>query len=163
MSLIPSFFGAGRRTNVFDPFSLDVWDPFYDFPFSTSTAVSAPRSDVMNETAAVANTRIDWRETPEAHIFKADLPGLRKEEVKVEIEEGNVLQISGERTREKEDKNDTWHRVERSSGRFLRRFRLPENAKVDQVKANMDNGVLTVTVPKAEVKRPDVKPIQITG
>ena len=74
-----------------------------------------------------------------------------------------MLQISGERTREKEDKNDTWHRVERSSGRFLRRFRLPENAKVDQVKANMEHGVLTVTVPKEEVKRPDVKPIQITG
>ncbi|KAI9078353.1 hypothetical protein K1719_037359 [Acacia pycnantha] len=157
MSLIPSFFGTGRRTNVFDPFSLDVWDPFQDF------AVSAPRSDVANETAAIANTRIDWKETPEAHVFKADLPGLKKEEVKVEIEEGRVLQISGERTREKEDKNDTWHRMERSSGRFLRRFRLPENAKVEQVKASMDNGVLTVTVPKEEVKRPDVKPIQITG
>ncbi|KAK4277885.1 hypothetical protein QN277_015811 [Acacia crassicarpa] len=157
MSLIPSFFGTGRRTNVFDPFSLDVWDPFQDF------AISAPRSDVTNETAAIANTRIDWKETPEAHVFKADLPGLKKEEVKVEIEEGRVLQISGERTREKEDKSDTWHRMERSSGRFLRRFRLPENAKVEQVKASMDNGVLTVTVPKEEVKRPDVKPIQITG
>lgn len=160
MSLIPSFFGTGRRTNIFDPFSLDVWDPFQDFP---SAVVSAPRSDFANETTAIANTRIDWRETPEAHVFKADLPGLRKEEVKVEIEEGRVLQISGERTKEKEDKNDTWHRVERSSGRFMRRFRLPENAKVDQVKAAMENGVLTVTVPKEEVKRPDVKSVQITG
>lgn len=155
MSLIPSFFGTGRRT--FDPFSLDRWDPFQDF------AISGPRSDVASETAAIANTRIDWKETPEAHVFKADLPGLKKEEVKVEIEEGRVLQISGERTKEKEDKNDTWHRVERSSGHFLRRFRLPENAKVDQVKAAMENGVLTVTVPKEEVKKPDVKPIQITG
>jgi len=156
MSLIPSFFGTGRRTNVFDPFSLDVWDPF-------ETALSFPRSEVSNETAAIANTRIDWKETPEAHVFKADLPGLKKEEVKVEIEEGRVLQISGQRTKEKEDKNEKWHRVERSSGSFLRRFRLPENAKVNEVKASMENGVLTVTVPKEEVKKPDVKPVQITG
>ncbi|TKY50585.1 17.3 kDa class I heat shock protein [Spatholobus suberectus] len=152
MSLIPSFFG--RRTNIFDPFSLDVWDPFQGFPGGSA---------LSDETAAIANTRIDWKETPEAHVFKADLPGLKKEEVKVEIEEGRVLQISGQRSKEKEDKNDTWHRVERSSGSFLRRFRLPENAKVDQVKAAMENGVLTVTVPKEEVKRPDVKPVQITG
>ncbi|KAI4299473.1 hypothetical protein L6164_032933 [Bauhinia variegata] len=162
MSLIPSFFG-GRRTSTFDPFSLDVWDPFQDFPFISSTALSAPRSELASETAAIANTRIDWKETPEAHVFKADLPGLKKEEVKVEIEDGNVLQISGQRSREKEDKNDTWHRVERSSGQFLRRFRLPENAKVDHVKASMENGVLTVTVPKQEIKKPDVKPIQITN
>ncbi|WJX68696.1 hypothetical protein P8452_53040 [Trifolium repens] len=51
-----------------------------------------------------------------------------------------------------EDKNDQWHRLERSSGKFLRRFRLPENAKIDQVKANMENGVLTEIVPKEEVK-----------
>ncbi|XP_028083810.1 17.6 kDa class I heat shock protein-like isoform X2 [Camellia sinensis] len=77
-------------------------------------------------------------------MFKADLPGL-KEEVTVEIEEDDrVLQISGERNFE-EEKNDTWHRVERSSGRFTRRFRLPENAKMDAVKASMENGELTVT------------------
>ncbi|XP_004307593.1 PREDICTED: 17.8 kDa class I heat shock protein-like [Fragaria vesca subsp. vesca] len=157
MSLIPgSFFGNDRRSNIFDPFSLDIWDPFQDFPLTTSR--SAPRS----ETAAVANTRIDWKETPEAHVFKADLPGLKKEEVKVEVEEGKVLQISGERKVEKEDKSDKWHRVERSSGKFLRRFRLPENAKVGEVKAAMKNGVLTVTVPKQEVKKPDVKAIQIS-
>ncbi|KAH7537482.1 17.8 kDa class I heat shock protein [Ziziphus jujuba] len=161
MSLIPSFFG-GRRTNVFDPFSSDIWDPFHDFPFTT-TSLSAPRSNFANETAAIANTRIDWKETPEAHVFKADLPGLKKEEVKVEVEEGRVLQISGERSKEKEEKNDKWHRVERSSGKFLRRFRLPENAKVEQVKATMENGVLTVTVPKEEVKKPDVKTIDISG
>ena len=95
-------------------------------------------------------------------MFKADLPGVKKEEVKVEVEEGRTLQISGDRWVEKEEKNDKWHRVERSSGKFMRRFRLPENVKVDEVKAAMENGVLTVTVPKAEVKKPDVKAIDIS-
>ncbi|KAG2399355.1 hypothetical protein LR48_Vigan04g144800 [Vigna angularis] len=153
MSLIPSLFG-GRRSNVFDPFSLDVWDPFKDFQFPSSLSA---------ENSGFVNTRVDWKETPEAHVLKADIPGLKKEQVKVEIEDDKVLQISGERNVEKEDKNDKWHRVERSSGKFLRKFGLPENAKVDQVKASIENGVLTVTIPKEEVKKPDVKPIQISG
>ncbi|KAL5581018.1 hypothetical protein UlMin_013460 [Ulmus minor] len=158
MSLIPSIFG-GRRTNVFDPFSLDVWDPFDGL--YTSVEANTPSS--ARETSTFANTKIDWKETPEAHIFKADLPGLKKEEVKVEVEEGRVLQISGERNREQEEKNEKWHRVERSSGKFLRRFRLPENAKLDQVKASLENGVLIVTVPKEEEKKPEVKAIDISG
>ncbi|XP_076892095.1 17.5 kDa class I heat shock protein-like [Bidens hawaiensis] len=153
MSIIPSLFGD-RRSSVFDPFSsLDVWDPFRDFQVPSFS----------NETSALVNTRVDWKETPEAHVFKADLPGIKKEEVKVEVEDGNILQISGQRNIEKEDKSDTWHRVERSSGSFTRRFRLPENAKMEDVKAAMENGVLTFTVPKAEVKKPDVKSIDISG
>ncbi|XVF05518.1 hypothetical protein REPUB_Repub05bG0179000 [Reevesia pubescens] len=100
---------------------------------------------------------------PEAHVFKADLPGLKKEEVKVEVEEGRILQISGERSKEQEEKNKKWHRIERSSGKFLRMFRLPENAKMDQVKASMENSVLTVTVPKEEEKKPEVKSIEISS
>ncbi|KAK3023271.1 hypothetical protein RJ639_044242 [Escallonia herrerae] len=146
MALIPSFFG-GRPSDLFDPFSLDLWDPFF----------------TAGETSAFMSTRVDWKETPEAHIFKADLPGLKKEQVKVEVEEGRVLQISGERSKEQGEKNDRWHRVERSSGKFLRRFRLPENAKLDQVKASMENGVLTVTVAKEEEKKPMVTAIDISG
>ncbi|XP_052178083.1 18.5 kDa class I heat shock protein-like [Diospyros lotus] len=152
MSLIPSFFG-GRRGGVFDPFSLDVWDPLRDFPFP----------QLSGENSALVNTRVDWKETPEAHVFKADVPGLKKEEVKVEVEDDKVLQISGERNVEKEEKNDAWHRVERSSGKFMRRFRLPENAKMDEVKASMENGVLTVTIPKVEIKKLDTKAIEISG
>ncbi|XVF46612.1 hypothetical protein PTKIN_Ptkin03bG0041700 [Pterospermum kingtungense] len=158
MALIPSFFG-NRRSSVFDPFSLDVWDTFKDFAFPTSSLLTTQTP----ETSAFVNARIDWKETPEAHVFKADLPGLKKEEVKVEIEDNRMLQISGERNVEKEDKNDTWHRVERSSGKFLRRFRLPENVKMDQVKAAMEHGVLTVTVPKVEVKKPNVNTVEISG
>ncbi|CAA7402396.1 unnamed protein product [Spirodela intermedia] len=168
MSLIPAFFGR-PSTDVFDPFSLDVWDPFpRGFPFGSgdgSLSLSLPRRGWDSETSAFAAARVDWKETPEAHVFTADLPGVKKEEVKVEVEEGRILQISGQRSKEKEEKNDTWHRVERSSGGFLRRFRLPENAKVNLVRASMENGVLTVTVPKEEeqVKKPEVKSIEISG
>jgi HSP20 family protein len=136
------------RSLLSNPLSTDIWSPF-----GSST----------NEISSFARAHVDWKETPEAHVFKADLPGLKKEEVKVEIEEGRVLQISGERSVEKEDKNDKWHRVERGRGKFLRRFWLPENAKVDEVKASMENGVLTVTIPKSEEKKPEVKSIEISG
>ncbi|KAK1409406.1 hypothetical protein QVD17_35932 [Tagetes erecta] len=157
MSIIPSFF-TGSRSNVFDPFSSEIWDPFQGI-----SSVLSNLPDSSRETAAIANARVDWKETAEAHVFKADLPGLKKEEVKVEVEDGRVLQISGERSKESEEKNDKWHRIERSSGKFFRRFRLPENAKLEQVKATMENGVLTVTVPKAEEKKPAVKAIDISG
>ncbi|KAL2548185.1 17.6 kDa class I heat shock protein 2 [Forsythia ovata] len=145
MFLIPSVFG--QRSNVFDPFSLNLWEPFKDWPFNS--ALSAPaRSDLSNETSQFAATQIDWKETLKGHVFKADLPRLKKD---------------GERSRDKEEKNNTWHRIQRSSGKFLRKFRLPENAKMDQIKTSMVNGVLTVTVPKEEVKKPDVKAIAAAG
>ena len=157
MSLIPSIFG-GQRTNVFDPFSLDVWDPS-DSLFNAALTIEPPSA---RDTSAFASTRIDWKETPEAHVFKADLPGLVKEEVKVEVEEGRVLKISGERSREQEEMGDTWHRLELSSGSFVRRFRLPDNARLDQVKASMENGVLTVTVPKVVSTPAAVRAIDIS-
>ncbi|KAF5750889.1 hypothetical protein HS088_TW03G01229 [Tripterygium wilfordii] len=126
-----------------DPFYLDVWEPFTIIP---------PRPAFSNETASLFNARIDWNETPEAHVLKADLPGLNKNEVKVEVEDNNVLRISGERHMEKEEKTDKWYRVERSSGKFIRQFRLPENAKPEKMKTSMENGVLTVTVPKEKMK-----------
>uniref|UniRef100_A0ACD5VIA3 Uncharacterized protein n=1 Tax=Avena sativa TaxID=4498 RepID=A0ACD5VIA3_AVESA len=139
------------------PFFSDLWvDPFDAF------RSIMPTSD-NNDATAFVNARVDWKETPEAHVFKADLPGVKKQEVKVEVEDGNVLVVSGERSREKEDENDKWHHVERSSGKFVRRFRLPENSKVEEVKAGLEDGVLTVTVPKAEVKKPVVKAIDISG
>jgi HSP20 family protein len=139
---------------MFDPFA-DFWDPFDVFRSEVPAAASSHR-----DTAVFANARIDWKETPEAHVIKADVPGVKEEEVKVEVADGNVLVISGERGKE-EDKNDKWHRVERSSGKFLRWFRLPKNTKVDEVKAGLENGVLTVTVPKTEEKQ-EVKAIDIS-
>ena len=79
----------------------------------------------------------------------------------MEVDEGRVLQISGERKKEEAAEGDRWHRAERTSGRFLRRFRLPENAKVDDVKASMENGVLTLTISK--IPKPAPKTIEISG
>ncbi|KAA3456742.1 17.5 kDa class I heat shock protein-like [Gossypium australe] len=158
MAMIPTIFGNNRRSSVFDPFSLDLWDPFKEFDFPTVTSFPS----LSRESSAFVNTRVDWKETPEAHVFKADLPGMKKEEVKVEIEDDRVLQISGERHVEKEDRNDTWHRVERSSGKFSRRFRLPENVRMGDVKASMENGVLTITVPKVEMKKAEIKSVEIS-
>ncbi|XP_055811674.1 16.9 kDa class I heat shock protein 3-like [Solanum dulcamara] len=119
-------------------------------------------------TSKFVNPRVDWKETQEAHIFKVDLPGLNKEEIKVEVEEGKVLQISGEikgvdpiNKKDQKEENETWRRVERPRGNFCSRFGLPENAKIDEVKANMENGVLTVIIPKQEIKKPEVKTIEI--
>jgi len=123
--------------------------PFENSPFATSI------QEFSRENPIFLNNQIDWKETPEAHVFKADVPGLNKEEVKVEVEDGRVLQITGERGMERQDTNDGCQRVERSSGKFMRSFTLPANCKLDQVKASIEDGVLTVTVPKEEVTNPD--------
>ncbi|KFK24148.1 hypothetical protein AALP_AAs50253U000100 [Arabis alpina] len=88
---------------------------------------------------------------------------LSRSSVKVEVEDENILQISGEKSNENEEKNDKWHHVERASGKFMRRFRLPKNSKVEEVKASMENGVLTVTVPKTPEKKHVIKPVNISG
>ncbi|GLJ26949.1 hypothetical protein SUGI_0527580 [Cryptomeria japonica] len=98
MSIIPSLWGR-RSSTVYDPFSLDVWDPFQVFDSSIFKNIAAPSADFARDAAAVANTQIDWKETPDAHIFKADLPGLKKEEIKIEVEGSRILQISGERSK----------------------------------------------------------------
>ncbi|OMO97364.1 hypothetical protein COLO4_14673 [Corchorus olitorius] len=156
MSLIPS-----RRWPMFHQ-QVRV-DPFQEFQFGN--ALVAPRPAAFSTESPFELTKLDWEETPTSHVFKADLPGLNKNEVKVEVVDGRILCISGEKCMEKEEKSDHWHRVERRSGAFVRRFGLPENAKVDKLTACFENGVLTVTIPKEyeAIKHHPRRTIQIHG
>jgi HSP20 family protein len=90
--------------------------------------------------------------TPKEHVFKANLPGLHKEDVKVQVEDKRMLSISGQRQKEEVQKTDTWHHVERSSGQFMRKFRLPESTDLDHITGKVDSGMLTVVVLKVEKK-----------
>ncbi|KAL8033122.1 hypothetical protein ABFX02_13G141500 [Erythranthe guttata] len=96
---------------------------------------------------------MDWKETPEAHIFKFDLPGRVKDDVKIHVRDDRVLHVSAV-SKEEEDNGENksnykWHCKERvRAGSFCREFRLPENCLVDEIKASMSDGVLVVTVAK---------------
>ena len=96
---------------------------------------------------------MDLLESDDELVLRADLPGMSREDVAIEINDG-VLAVSGERRWEHEDSDERFHRVERSSGRFSRSVTLPERVDAAAVTAEFDNGVLEVRIPKPEERRP---------
>lgn len=96
---------------------------------------------------------VDISETPNEYLIKAELPGLKKDEVKVSVHNG-VLTLSGERKSETESKEEKFHRLERSYGAFTRSFVLPEDSVAERVTAECKDGVLTVHVARSEVPKP---------
>lgn len=92
---------------------------------------------------------VDITEDEKEYLVKAELPEVKKADVKVTVENG-VLQINGERKFEKEEKGKKYHRVERSYGSFMRSFTLPDDVEGDNVKAQFKDGMLTVHLPKSE-------------
>src|SRR5256885_1114590 len=95
----------------------------------------------------------DITEDEKEYLIKAELPEIKKEDVKVTVENG-VLTISGERKFEKEEKNKKYHRVERGYGTFMRSFTLPDDADANKIKAEFKNGLLKVHLPKSEHAKP---------
>jgi HSP20 family protein len=91
----------------------------------------------------------DFQETDKEYILKMDIPGIKKSEVKIEAE-GNTLTVSGERKEEREEKTAKRHYTESSYGSFMRSFSLPQPINEKEVKAQYNDGILKVTVPKTE-------------
>lgn len=97
--------------------------------------------------------RADVKEDEKAFYLKADLPGMKKDDIDISVE-GNQLVISGERSFSKEEKKEDYHFVERSYGSFYRAFTLPGSVDVEGITADYDNGVLQVELPKKEEVKP---------
>jgi len=114
-------------------------------------------SDIMDEffSDAVATRQnrfspsIDISETDNQYIIDVEIPGIKKDDIDLNIE-NNTLTISGERKFEKKEDNKQYHRVESHYGSFSRSFTLPENVKTDSISATYNNGILNITVDKSE-------------
>ena len=105
--------------------------------------------------------RCDVTETEKDVVVHAELPGIQKENINIELKD-NILTISGERKHEKKEENEKWHRTERSFGSFVRSMMVPDGVTQEQIKAKFDNGVLEVTFPKPSTEpKQEVKKIAI--
>ena len=142
-----------------EPFKgrLDRWKELEDMEKRLSTYLG--RTAVQTETGKEAMTVAEWSplvditEDDKEYLIKADLPEVKKEDVKLTVQD-DVMSISGERKYEKEEKGKKYHRVERAYGSFMRSFTLPEDADGSKVSAEYKDGVLKVHLPKSEKAKP---------
>ena len=104
---------------------------------------------------------VDVRETKESFVFVAELPGVTKDDVKISFQD-NTLTLRGEKKGEKETKGENFHRMERQYGGFQRSFQLPCAVMADKIEAKFKDGILTITLPKAEEARPKEIPIKVS-
>lgn len=110
------------------------------------------RGGVLDDAELPATTwapAVDLAEKNDAYIAKVELPGVSKDDVKITLQD-NVITIRGEKKDEKETNESNYHRVERSYGSFQRSFNLPSAVKGDKVDAQYKDGILTISLPKAE-------------
>jgi HSP20 family protein len=137
------------------------WDPFKELnELESRLATMFGRAPVRkngekDEAMTVAEWAplVDITEDEKEYLIKAELPEVKKDDVKVSVQDG-VLTIAGERKSEKEEKNKKFHRVEWAYGSFSRSFTLPEDADADKVAGDFKDGVLKVHVPKSEKAKP---------
>jgi HSP20 family protein len=103
---------------------------------------------------------VDIEETDADFVVRADLPDVKKEEIRIHVQDG-VLTIEGERRQEKEDKGKRFHKIEREYGRFVRRFALPTEIDGEKVRAEFRDGVLNVMLPKAPAAKPTMIDVKV--
>ncbi len=124
-------------------------------------AVNVPAEsdkEVVNAFVPTVNTREDEN----AYIVEVDLPGVKKEDIKVNIDpEKRTLTISGERKFKQEVKKEDYYKIESSYGKFMRTFSLPENVDVEHIDAKTEEGVLEITLPKIKKEETEVKEIPV--
>jgi HSP20 family protein len=148
--------------------NLIKWDPYRELEeMSSRLNRFFGRTDVLARapeekmTTAVWAPAVDIKETPEEYVIKAEIPEVKREEVKVLIKDG-LLTLSGERHIEKEEKNKKFHRVERAYGSFVRSFELPADVDDKKVSADFKDGMLFVHLPKSEAAKPKTVEVKIT-
>ena len=143
------------------------WDPFRELEevsarLNRMFARPASQTSDGKETMIVADwtPSVDISETEGEYEIKAEIPDVKKEDVKVMVEDG-VLTIQGERKHEKEEKGKKFHRIERSYGSFVRTFSLPDVIEEDKVKAEFKDGVLNLHLPKSEKAKPKAIEVKV--
>lgn len=121
--------------------------------FENRFGISRSKDEENEYENAVWMPLTDIFEDKDKYTLKLDLPGIKKDDVKISFVDGR-LSISGERTQESEQKDSKCHRIERSFGRYYRSFNLPEHVQSDKINAEFKDGQLTISVPKAEEAKP---------
>jgi HSP20 family protein len=140
------------------------WNPFRELDDMQArlNRMLSESPDRTNEPFAFTDwtPAVDVQETDVAYSVKADLPEVKKENIKIELHDG-VLSIEGERKKETEEKGKKFHRIERQYGQFVRRFVLPNEVDAAKVKAEFKDGVLNVQLPKSVNGRPKSVEIKV--
>ena len=136
------------------------WEPFREFTTLQNemnrlfnTVFDAPAPGNGGSTMRRWMPAMDLVETEDHFVLRADLPGMKEDDVKIELEDG-TLTVSGERKAEHESKNEGYYRVERAFGSCSRSLTLPQGIDPEAVTAKFDSGVLEVRIPKPEQRKP---------
>ncbi|XP_004141334.1 17.9 kDa class II heat shock protein [Cucumis sativus] len=135
-----------------------------DLADEADKSFSTPTRAYVRDAKAMAATPADVKEYPNSYVFVVDMPGLKVGDIQVQVEDDNVLLISGERKREEEKEEAKYVRMERRVGKLMRKFVLPENANTDAISAVCQDGVLTVTVqklPPPQPKKPKIVEVKV--
>lgn len=137
--------------------SLVKWDPFAGFDEIFNRMLPAAYGRLPRFAFPSNGEKFEWApsadisETEKEYLIRAELPAVKKEDVKVTVDQG-MITIEGERKHEKEDKSEKYHRIESFRGSFSRSFALPDNVNADAIRCESKDGVLTVHIPKMKAE-----------